>query len=129
MVMDERTKDKISAVTKSLENERGSLRLLACVWREDLKNWNVIVSADWVDYDQVKENIGDIFDVFKKYFNGEFALRFSGIHPLETEEPFVQKVTELFEVTSSESPIEIDSVTIGGKEIDSIVLFVSRKGI
>ncbi|MBI4458081.1 hypothetical protein HY633_03910 [Candidatus Uhrbacteria bacterium] len=124
MMMDTATKNKLEEVVKTLEKSKGELKLFACVWKDDVKKWDVIVSADWVIYDKLKENLGVIFDAFKGKFNGEFALRFSGIYPLNKDEPFVKEVTKLFSFTTGS--MELNEVRFGDVRVDKMVLFVSR---
>ena len=116
-------KDKIQRVVLSLSNRMGSLALLACVWRNDSKKWDIVISASWITRSSVKENIGDIFDAFKEEFNGEFALRFSGIYPLATDESFVRNLQSF--IGSSTDSVELSDVRINGIDSDKIIVFAS----
>lgn len=122
--MDASVKLKLREVAKALEDSKGRLRLFACIWRPDVKKWDILVSADWVNYQKLQENIGDIFDVFKSQFNGEFALRFSGIYPLSTKEPLIKNLTELF--AASSGTLELNEIQVGDVKIEKMVLIVSR---
>lgn len=124
MFMDEATKNKIIDVARTLENDKGRLKLFACIRKENEKKWDIIVSADWINYSSLKENIGDIFDAFKGRFNGEFALRFSGIYPLEITEDFVIRTTELFE--SNGDILELNEIKVGDVMVDKMLLVYSR---
>jgi hypothetical protein len=117
-------KDKLQKIALALESTKGELKLLACVWRDDVKKWDILVSANWINYSKLQEDIGVIFDEFKKEFNGEFALRFSGIFPLSTTEPFVNQITQLISVTSG--TVELKEIRIGEVKVDKIALIVSR---
>lgn len=124
MMVDETVVEKLKRVVKTLD-EKGGLRLFAIVWRENLKRWDVLVSADWIVYSKMSDNIGIIYDALKKEFNGEFALRFSSIEPLQTDEMIVKDLTGTISIEPN-SVADFEDVTIGNTTINKMVLFVSR---
>jgi hypothetical protein len=118
--------DKLKQVAKSLEQNKGRLRLFAAVWKDDIKRWDILVSASWVDYERMKENIGDIFDALKQQFNGEFVLRISGIHPLKVTEPLVTQLTKMVNVDEG-GDLEFENVQVNNLNLERVVVIVSRQ--
>jgi hypothetical protein len=127
MAADRTMIEKLKKVIDALE-KMGKLKMFALVWRENLKRWDVLVSAKWVDSRKIDENVGDIFDALKSQFNGEFAFRFSGIYPLATTEPFVVQLTQLLDVDEG-GDVELENCQINNVNIERMVLLVSRKEV
>ena len=125
MTMDITVKNRLQEVVKRLEETKGGLKLFACVWRDSVKRWDIVVSATWVDYGKSVENLGDMLDATKATFNGEYSLRFYTINPLKEEEPFVQEIIKLLAPVTA--PVEFENVSFGGVNIEKMVLFVAKK--
>jgi len=126
MKMEKSVLDRLIIIAKEIEESRPGVKLFICVWREELSKWDIVISAEWVDYNNLKDSVEIIFDIFKGKFNGEFALRFSGIYPLKVDEPFVDSITKLFPVTSTEEIKEFDELVLRDKKFSNMVIIISK---
>jgi hypothetical protein len=115
--------EKMNRVVSSL-SKKGSLKLFALNWRGDMNQWDILVSADWIDYEKLRDNLSDIFQELKKEFNGQYALLFSGIHPLVPSEPLVQSINKAFPATNE--IMNLERVQFGTLVVEKMILFVSR---
>jgi len=123
-MLESELKEKMGRVAKSLSESRGGLKLFALNWRNDLEQWDILVGADWVDYDKMRDTISIIFQEIKKEFNGQYAMTFSGIHPLKPSEPVVQSITSAF-VKTNDDATELTRVQFGNLVVDRMLLFIS----
>lgn len=116
--------EKMTRVARNLSEKKGVLKFFALNWREEYNQWDILVSADWVDYDKLRDNISDIFQEVKKEFNGQYSLLFTGIHPLRPEEAVVQSITKAVAIPSGST--ELVKCQFGNLYIERMILFVSR---
>lgn len=121
---DKELKEKMIRVVQSLVSKKGDLKLFVLNWISESNQWDIVVSADWVDYQKLRDNISDIFLEVKKEFNGQYSLLFSGIHPLTTEEPMVKNITKMMAIPSG--VMDLTNVQIGGLLVEKMIIFVSQ---
>jgi len=89
-------------------------------------NWNVLISAKWLDNQNLKKSLTKFIDILKKNGSENILKSISKISILRTSDTFVSSMNSFYSV-SPKNIMDLPNISLHGVTIDKAVILESKK--
>lgn len=95
--------EKLRALERQIETEKGPVNLFAFLKREDIDRWDLVIAAPWARHDY--DTLGYIADALKSHLEPAEMVRLARIVILKATEDPVRSITEHYSVEHGRVPL------------------------